>query len=58
MSNGFAYLSATELLSLYKRKAISPVEVAKALLARAASSQARINAFCLIDEATTLRQAR
>ncbi|HLB07355.1 MAG TPA: amidase [Alphaproteobacteria bacterium] len=58
MSNGFAYLSATELLSLYKRKAISPVEVAKALLARAASSQARINAFCLIDEAATLRQAR
>ena len=47
-----------ELITGYKAKAFSPVDVAKQLLARIGKFNGAVNAFCLIDEETTLAQAR
>src|SRR5215468_776902 len=44
-----AYASAVELLGLYRAKALSPVEVTRALLDRLDSLEPKINAFCLVD---------
>src|SRR5215469_15741439 len=44
-----AYASAVELLQLYRNKALSPVEVTRALLDRLDSLEPKINAFCLVD---------
>jgi aspartyl-tRNA(Asn)/glutamyl-tRNA(Gln) amidotransferase subunit A len=44
-----AYASATELLGLYRGKALSPVEAARILFARLDVLQPRLNAFCLLD---------
>ena len=56
--NAIADLSATELLQLYRRKALSPVEAAQAALDRIRRHNDTVNAYCLIDEATTLAAAR
>ena len=58
MSDDLCYATATELLALYRRHEVSPVEVAKAVLARMAALQERLNAFIVIDEESTLAQAR
>lgn len=58
MSNDLAFASATELLALYRSRKASPVEAAKAALARAKAHQARFNAFVLIDEEAALEAAR
>jgi len=47
-----------ELLARYRTKTLSPVEVAKASLARIAELNGRLNAFCLLDEAGALAAAR
>lgn len=53
-----ADLTATELLAEYGAGALSPVEAAEAVLARIARDDPGINAFCLVDEETTLDMAR
>lgn len=58
MSEEIAWMSATELVAAYQSKSLSPVEVTRALLDRVAALNPHLNAFCLIDEETTLAQAR
>jgi aspartyl-tRNA(Asn)/glutamyl-tRNA(Gln) amidotransferase subunit A len=58
MSADLAYLSATELLALYRAKRASPVEVTRACLARIAALNAQLNAFCVVDAEGALRAAR
>jgi aspartyl-tRNA(Asn)/glutamyl-tRNA(Gln) amidotransferase subunit A len=53
-----ALLSATELLALYAKKKLSPVEATKAALTRIARLDGRFNAFCLVDEKHALAAAR
>lgn len=52
------WMSAEELASAYERRMLSPVEVAEHLAARIAEHNPGLNCFCLIDEETTLAQAR
>jgi aspartyl-tRNA(Asn)/glutamyl-tRNA(Gln) amidotransferase subunit A len=46
-----AWLSASQLTTLYARRELSPVDAVEAMLARAAKLQPHLNAFVLIDEA-------
>jgi aspartyl-tRNA(Asn)/glutamyl-tRNA(Gln) amidotransferase subunit A len=57
MTTDLAFLSATELLAGYRRRRFSPVEVAQAALAQIDRYNATYNAFCLVDHATTKKQA-
>lgn len=58
MSREIALLPATELLAAFRAKKLSPVDAAKAALARIDSLNGRFNAFCLVDEAGALASAR
>ncbi len=49
--------NAPQLSASFASREISPVEVAKSLLARVGALNAKVNAFCLIDEPATLAQA-
>lgn len=51
-------LSARALLRLYRTKELSPVAAAQACLERIAKLNPDLNAFCLLDEKETLRQAQ
>ena len=53
-----AELSATDLLALYRRKSLSPVEVVEAVLGRIASVNPVFNAFRLVDADAARVQAR
>jgi aspartyl-tRNA(Asn)/glutamyl-tRNA(Gln) amidotransferase subunit A len=53
-----AYASATSLLDLYRRKALSPVEVAQFLLDRLDRLQPKLNAFCIVDRDGALAAAQ
>jgi aspartyl-tRNA(Asn)/glutamyl-tRNA(Gln) amidotransferase subunit A len=53
-----AYASAVSLLDLYRKKALSPVEVTRLLLDRLDVLQPRINAFCIVDHDGALTAAR
>lgn len=53
-----AFLTATELLGLYKSRELSPVEATEAALRQIGLYNPRINAFCLVDEERALSQAR
>jgi aspartyl-tRNA(Asn)/glutamyl-tRNA(Gln) amidotransferase subunit A len=53
-----AYASATELLDLYRKKALSPVEVSRFLLDRLDSLQGKLNAFSIVDRDGALAAAR
>src|SRR5262249_45053461 len=44
-----AWLSATQLAALYRRRELSPVDAVEAMLDRAAALQPHLNAFVLID---------
>src|SRR5262245_13819626 len=44
-----ALLSATELVALYRKKALSPVEATQAALARIERHNATVNAWCHLD---------
>src|SRR5260370_16578796 len=46
-----AWLSASQLSTLFARRELSPVDAVEAMLARAAKLQPHLNAFVLIDEA-------
>ena len=52
------HLSATELLDLYRRKALSPVEVTKAVLDRIAHWEPSLKATYALDPEGALAQAR
>ena len=58
MSEDLAYTSATELLSLYRAKKLSPVEVTRAVLDRIERFNSDLNAFCLVDAEGALKSAR
>ncbi|MBW1790863.1 MAG: amidase [Deltaproteobacteria bacterium] len=58
MPDDLFYLSATQLLDNYRKKRLSPVEVTRAVLDRIAAYNPKINAFCLVDEETSLVAAR
>lgn len=53
-----AFLPATELLDLYRRRKLSPVEATEAALRRIERHDPRVNAFCLVDEERALSEAR
>jgi len=46
------------LTKLFKRGEASPVDMAKACLEQIAKYDGKVNAMCLVDEKTTLKQAR
>lgn len=52
------YLTAAELLGRYRRKTLSPVEVAEAVLARIDALNPQLNCFVVVDAERTLRDAR
>jgi len=53
-----ALLSATELVTLYRSGALSPVEATEAALAAIERHDGRLNAFCLVDREGALASAR
>jgi aspartyl-tRNA(Asn)/glutamyl-tRNA(Gln) amidotransferase subunit A len=53
-----AFLSATELLELYRGRALSPVEATEAALRQIELHDPRVNAYCLVDAKRALAQAR
>ena len=58
MSNTPLDFSANELIELYRRKALSPVEVVEATLARIDRLNPVYNAFVLVDPEAALAAAR
>jgi aspartyl-tRNA(Asn)/glutamyl-tRNA(Gln) amidotransferase subunit A len=58
MSEDLVYASALDLLKWYREKAISPVEVTRAVLDQINKYNGRLNAFVLVDEKASLEQAR
>lgn len=53
-----AYLSAVELIDLYRSKALSPVEVIRRTLDRLDELQPKINGFCVVDRDGAMEAAR
>jgi aspartyl-tRNA(Asn)/glutamyl-tRNA(Gln) amidotransferase subunit A len=53
-----AWLSATELVSAYGAKKLSPVEVTHAILERIAALTPKLNCYCLVDPESAMRDAR
>jgi aspartyl-tRNA(Asn)/glutamyl-tRNA(Gln) amidotransferase subunit A len=51
-------LSATELIGLYRRRELSPVEATRAVLARIDSHNAVTNAYCLVRDDEALASAK
>lgn len=51
-------LSATELLQLYRRRQLSPVEVTRQVMRRIEERNPHLNAFCLVDPESALAAAR
>ena len=58
MATNPAFLSALDLLALYRRKKLSPVEVLEAVLQRLHAENPKLNAFCVIDEETGRKMAK
>ena len=60
MSTGqdIAYASASSLLELYRKKALSPVEAIRLLLDRLDRLQPKLNAFCIVDRDGALAAAQ
>ena len=57
MSDDLNFMSATKLAKLFAKRKASPVEVAKACMARIAKHDKAVNAMCFVDEKATLKQA-
>jgi aspartyl-tRNA(Asn)/glutamyl-tRNA(Gln) amidotransferase subunit A len=51
-------MTAMEMLRRFRERSLSPVEAAEATLARIREADPKLNAYCLLDEDTTLDQAR
>jgi len=58
MKNDLCALSATELLALYRKKKVSPVELTRAALERIERLNPVLNAFCLLDPDFSLKAAK
>ncbi len=58
MSLELCFLPATELVTRYRARALSPVEVTRAVLERIRALNPKLNAFCLVDEDGALAAAR
>ena len=58
MSLELCFLPATELVARYRVRELSPVEVARAVLERIRALNAKLNAYCLVDEEGALAAAR
>ncbi len=58
MTDDLCTLSATELLALYRKRSLSPVEATRAVLARAERLNPALNCLCLLDEKAALASAR
>jgi len=58
MKTDLCALSATELLALYRKKKLSPVEATRAVLDRMEKFNPVLNAFCWIDAKQALENAR
>jgi aspartyl-tRNA(Asn)/glutamyl-tRNA(Gln) amidotransferase subunit A len=58
VSKEIAMMSATQLVGLFRRKKLSPVEATKAALGRIADLNGTLNAFNLVDEKTALAAAK
>ncbi|MFQ5972312.1 MAG: amidase [Alphaproteobacteria bacterium] len=58
MPRDIAMMSATELVTSYRSRSLSPVEVARAVLDRIAVSNEALNAFCVLDEDGAIASAR
>ncbi|MCW5747838.1 MAG: amidase [Alphaproteobacteria bacterium] len=58
MASPIEWLTATELRTLYRRGALSPVEAAETALARIDRYNGALNAFMIIDRDGALAQAR
>jgi amidase len=52
------FTPAAELVSLYRRKAVSPLEVARAVLAQVERVNPEVNAYCTVAADQALRAAR
>ena len=51
-------LSAVQMLDGFRAGAFTPVDAAKACLARIAETASALNAFCLVDEETVIREVK
>ncbi len=58
MKNDLCSVSATELLALYRKKKLSPVEVTRATLERIEKLNPVLNAFCFLDSRSSLKEAK
>jgi aspartyl-tRNA(Asn)/glutamyl-tRNA(Gln) amidotransferase subunit A len=58
MSDGTAFLPATELLDLYRNNELSPVEVVEETISRVETYEAALNAFVLYDPESAIDAAR
>ena len=55
--NDIVWMSAAELSAAFAKGTLSPVEAARAILARIEAADPAMNAFCHLDPETTLAQA-
>ncbi|WP_189042256.1 amidase [Aliidongia dinghuensis] len=58
MSDEIALMSATELVAAYRARHLSPVEATRAAFDRIRALDAKVNAFCFLDEEGALAAAR
>ena len=58
MTDNLSLAAASELLTLYREKRVSPVAAVEACLKRIAAENGIVNAYCLVDEAGALKAAR
>ncbi|WP_119270322.1 amidase [Taklimakanibacter deserti] len=58
MADELNWLSAAKLVKAYRRKKLSPVEVARACLDQIARHDLKLNAMCLVDEKSALKHAK
>ena len=58
MADDVAFMPATRLLALYRKKQLSPVETVEETLRRLESIEGAVNAFVLYDPETALSMAR
>jgi aspartyl-tRNA(Asn)/glutamyl-tRNA(Gln) amidotransferase subunit A len=58
MSDEIAFMPATDLVTAFREKRLSPVEATEASLARIDAHNERLNAYCLVDHEGALAAAR
>lgn len=58
MTKDVNWLGATRLIKAYKKKKLSPVEVVRSCLDQIARHDLALNAMCLVDERSALKQAK